>query len=208
MIAAHLKKHFGFKPSGHIRELAKCVDIIDAAGYKSARGALNYTKPAMQFSIFIISDNNLKNRPNLIKKLAEKSIKEIVAEPSIKVKIRHLVSKLNKSVRNLKNISKLHNSVVFVDATGADSDISHYMSYYLHLNTKYSVIVERRYDHYHLGVGKNPWVKPLGRADIGKLMLKYKGGGHKNVGATQNNSKKEIMKIAREIIEYLNKHGQ
>jgi nanoRNase/pAp phosphatase (c-di-AMP/oligoRNAs hydrolase) len=38
-------------------------------------------------------------------------------------------------------------------------------------------------------------------------MKKYGGGGHKGVGGLERKSKKEIMKIAEEIIEYLNKHG-
>ncbi|MBI2062770.1 MAG: hypothetical protein HYT61_00820 [Candidatus Yanofskybacteria bacterium] len=206
MILFHLKKYFSFNAPSYIKELAKWADIIDSAGYKSARDALDYSKPAMQFSLFLSNDNNLKNRPSLLKKLAEKSLEEIVSEKSIKTKISQLISGQNKALQNSKKSSKLYKRAAFLDATNADSDYNHFMIYLAYPNIKYSVILEKTGNSYHLGVGKNPWVKSLGKVDVGNLMLRYCGGGHKNVGATQSSSKKEIVKIAEKVIEYLDNH--
>jgi nanoRNase/pAp phosphatase (c-di-AMP/oligoRNAs hydrolase) len=43
--------------------------------------------------------------------------------------------------------------------------------------------------------------------NIGKLMSKYGGGGHRTVGGIEKKTKPEILKVAEEIIEYLNRHG-
>ncbi|MBI2670208.1 MAG: hypothetical protein HYX20_03640 [Candidatus Yanofskybacteria bacterium] len=209
LILAHLKKHFGFKLPKHIAELAKWADIIDAAGYKSAREAISYSKPAFQLMAIVTDENNSKNTHDLIKKLAEKSMAKIVKEPRIKTRVSDFILKLKKLIKDLKTISKPYGSTIFFDVSDISPDVSHYMSYFLYPSVKYSVILKRGKgnDYYHLGVGKNPWIGQSEKTNIGELMSKYKGGGHKNVGATQSNSKKEIMKITGEIIEYLNKNG-
>lgn len=59
---------------------------------------------------------------------------------------------------------------------------------------------------FKLSVGKNPW-RARGRVHIGKILSKYGGGGHDGAGGLEKKTKEEILKIADEVVEYLNAKG-
>lgn len=208
LVLARLITGYKYKAPKHIKDLTRWADIVDGMGFKSANEAINYSKPGLKMLAYLDSENNQKNRKGLIKLLAEESIAAVVRNPKISQKSRQYTAKVLRTTKQLRAASLVVGSVVFVDA-GKEKDvrIHHYMIYYLFPQKKYSVLLKRKGSCFRLGVGANPWSKSGKFADIGRLMSKYGGGGHKTVGATQRKSKSELLKIAKEIIKYLNQHG-
>lgn len=207
LILAHLKKHYYYKPPRHILELVKEVDIIDGALYKSPAETIELRSPAIKLGAYIYHEKSKNRRVDLINDFSNKALKEILSFEYIINQVKNAHKQLKSSPAYVKRNFILRGSAVFVDGAKVSSDISHYMIYYLFPKIKYSVISEKIKGGYHLGAGFNRWQNNKFCADISRIMEKYGGGGHKTVGAVEKRSKKEIMKIAEEVIEYLNKHG-
>ena len=57
---------------------------------------------------------------------------------------------------------------------------------------------------FKIGIGSNKWSEERSTIDLGGLARKYGGGGHKGVGALFVKSRDEALRIANEIIDFLN----
>lgn len=208
LVLAHLAEKYNYESTKHIKELCKGVDIVDSMGFKSAKEAISYTKPGFKLLAYLDSENNQKNRRELIKLLAKEPVAKIIKRHDVAQKAKHHATRVLKTTMRLKTTSRVSGPVVFVDATQINEfSIHHYMVYYLFPQIRYSILLKRDRGYFSLGVGANLWSKSSKFADIGRLMTKYGGGGHGTVGATQKKSKSKLLKIAQEVIEYLNKHG-
>ena len=136
-----------------------------------------------------------------------KPISKIIKSPFIAKKLKKLDHEAEKAKKIFRNISILKGKSMLIDTTKTKTFVSPYLGYLLYPQTGYCVRVERINGDYHINAGKNPWQRNKKIINIGKLMSKYGGGGHKTVGGVDKRTKSEILKIAEEIIEYLNKHG-
>jgi oligoribonuclease NrnB/cAMP/cGMP phosphodiesterase (DHH superfamily) len=211
---AYLKKKHKYKVPEHIEYLVRWGDVIDSAGYKNAKQIVERKEPALQLMLFLDSLDRTNQRiyqtriAGIIKQLATKSIGEIINQPVIARKIKKYLADARMSAKIFKKLAILKNKVVFIDKTNNEISGSHFLAFYLYPKSFYSVSVSKFGGYYHVSAGDNPWNRVLGSdINIGEIMKKYGGGGHKGVGGLERKSKKEIMKIAEEIIEYLNKHG-
>jgi len=212
LLTRHLKKWFDYSPPKFIVDLTKWADIIDSASYKSAKEAIFGRQPAIKLALALgLADYNhkasVKYFEKVIKSLASESISRTIQAPIIRKEIKK-IEKNNQEVRRIfKRISFVSGKVVFIDGTRTKKQTSYYMGYYFYPEIDYSTTLETRGAYYHLNVGKNPWKeKPL-MVDIGRLLSRYGGGGHKTVGGVERKLKSEILKVAGEVIEYLNKNG-
>jgi len=207
-VTAHLARNYQYKAPLHIRELVKWADIIDSFGYKSPSEALSYSSPALKIMGYLDSESNAVYRKKMIEHLALEPMKRIATTPLVVKKSQKHIVGIRKLIKKIKESARVYGSVVFADVSMINKpDAHHFMIYYLFPGKRYSAILRNNGTYYSLGVGQNKWLGLRNKVDIGKLMTKYAGGGHRGVGATQRKSKKEIMKIAREVIEYLNKQG-
>lgn len=207
LVLTHLIKYFHYKPPVHVKELIRWSDIIDGARYKSVADAIESRGPAMKIRVYTNFEKNKNHRIGLIKELSLKPMAEVVKSSRIDQKVKLGMEKDKLILEKLKKISDVLDKVTFVDGVKNFLKTSHFMVYYVFPSTIYSVVLETMSSGYHLRVGFNHWQKEKRRVDISKISEKYGGGGHKTVGAIEKKSKKEIMQIAEEIIEYLNKHG-
>lgn len=211
MVVAHLKKNFSYKAPKYISYLAKWLDVIDSAHFKSLSQIIQKKSPALKLDLF------LENIPEtckdskeaykfVIKKLATESVTRLVSRPQVKNKINKLLSETKRSFDALKASSVATGKTVFSDATVTGLHASHFYTYHLYPKAKYSILLSYHTNLYHLSVSKNPWNKN-NKVKIGDAMLKYGGGGRKDVGGLERKNKKEILIIANEITEFLNKNG-
>ncbi|MBI4160374.1 MAG: hypothetical protein HY506_00510 [Candidatus Yanofskybacteria bacterium] len=208
LILSHLVKNHNFRPAKHIKELAKWSDIIDGALYEYPEEIFKPKNAALKLNTYLAyALENKTRRIQLVKNLAFRKMEDIVSDGEFVDKIKMCVELTSEALKNAKRLAVLYGQVVFIDATSAPHDISHFMSYFVCPSAKYSVILEKEKHGYHLGVALNNWKKAKKHADISQIMLKYGGGGHKQVGATERKSRQELLEIAHEIIEYLNIHG-
>lgn len=203
-IISHLGKRFGYRPPRRIKELVKWADIIDSASYKSAKQAVELKEPNLRLALFLADDSHPLHQEEIIKRLISEPISKIVKSPFIAEELKELDNETGKAKRFFKKVSVLRGNVALVDTTKTKFFVSRFLEYFLYPQIEYSVRVEWAGDDYHISVGKNPWTKTPAGVHIGEMLKKYGGGGHRGVGAVDRKTKSEILKIAAEVIEYLN----
>lgn len=207
LIIYHLGKQFGYQPTGRIRELVKWADMVDSASYKSAKQAIESREPGLRLALFLADDSYPLHQEEIIKRLVSEPISKIVKLPFIVKELKKLDHETRIAKKIFKEISVPKGKIMLVDTTKTKIFVSQYMGYFLYPQINYFITVMRSDDGYHINVGKNPWKKMKNNIPIGEMLGKYGGGGHKGVGGVNRRTKSEILKLAGEIIEYLNKHG-
>jgi hypothetical protein len=212
LLTGHLKKEFNYKPPKFMTDLIKWATVIDGALYKSPKEAVEGRQPAIKLAPALNPINFKARAPAkyfeaIIKSLASEPIVKTVQIPIVKKEIRRIKKKNKEAEQVFGKISVLTDKVVFIDGTKTGAQLSNFFGYYFYPEVDYAATLEFYGRYYHLSVGKNPWRKTPARVHIGELLNKYGGGGHKTVGGVERKTKSEILKIAEEIIEYLNKHG-
>jgi oligoribonuclease NrnB/cAMP/cGMP phosphodiesterase (DHH superfamily) len=212
LLAGHLKKEFNWKPSKFISDLIGWATVIDGALYKSAKEAIESKQPAIKLAkatnpVNFEKGTEAKYFERIIKSLAKEPIAKTIQIPAVRKEIKR-IENVNRKIKEIfKNILIVTGKVVFIDGTKTDVQFSNYHGYYFYPDIDYSVTVEFYGKYYHLSVGKNLWKKTPAKVHIGEMLKKYGGGGHRTVGGAERKTKKEILKIAGEVIEYLNNHG-
>ncbi len=211
---AYLKKKYKYKAPRHIEYLVKWGDIIDSAGYKNAKQVVERKGPVLQWMSFLNSLDRTNQKTyqariaGIIKQLATKPIREIINQPVIAKKIKENMADIKISITAFKNSAILKNKVVFIDKTNNEISGSHFLAFYLYPKSFYSVSISKYSGYYHISAGDNPWNRARGHdINIGEIMTKYGGGGHKGIGGTEKRSKDEILKVADEVVKYLNANG-
>lgn len=203
LIVNQLQKIWGYKPSKHILNLSKWLDIIDGANYKSAKQTIILKDSALQIDAFI--DNNKKYILWLIKKLPYFSLKEIASSPKIKNFLKKEKEKRKEILKiYYKNLKIFYNKIAFIDKTKIKGNLR-YAPFYFYPNILYSIILRKK-KVYIISLGVNPWKRNKNKIHIGKFLRKhFKGGGHKTVGGAEFKTKKEALKAIEKIINYINK---
>jgi hypothetical protein len=205
LVQAALQKNFGWKPPRHFAAFVKSADMLDGAGYRSARQTIEMKGADLQMNAFIEGFPHTEKEDRLIVELMSKyPLANIVKHPTVAKALAKLNKKVAKSLElHRKNIRVSHN-ITFIDLKDDPMNgLLRYAPYYLYPKTKFAIRMRPKGKLWYLGVGVNPWRKPANYPDLGALMRRYHGGGHKGIGATEFHSKKEAMKAVGEIIERL-----
>ncbi len=205
-IMDELTKYLGYRPPVHIRELAKWLDVIDGANYKSARQVIEMKEAPIQLAYFI-EGRGKKGDPKtwLIKLLAEMPLGEIVKVPRVAKTISRIRKDLTSSLAYYRAHSEVNGKTVFTNVTEHTGLKVRFAPFYLFPTCVYSLTLKReRGGNYHLTVGASPWRREENGFHIGKFMHeRFGGGGHKNVGGADIQSGKRALAITREIIKFL-----
>ncbi len=183
-----LCRDFQWKPPAHFRELVKWLDIIDFADYKSARQTIEMKEAAIQTNVFIEHDDGgTAAAMRTIQLLAEYSLTAFVKVPHVKKRLAELRRDVAKSINFHKKNIKIEDRVMIVDLTGdATDDLAYFAPYYLHPKQLYLIRFHpfpRKPSLFHINVGSSPWRRAENKKNIGELLKKYGGGGHKAVAA-------------------------
>jgi oligoribonuclease NrnB/cAMP/cGMP phosphodiesterase (DHH superfamily) len=210
LMAAHLKREFNYKPPKFIADLIKWAAIIDSASYKSAKEAVESKQPAIKLARAIGHPNcgmgaEKKCLGTVIESLAIESITKTIQAPAVKKELERIEKSDKEAGQIFAKISKVTGRVVFIDGTKTKAQPSIFLGYYFYPKIDYAMTLESYVGYYHLVVGKNPWKNVSAKVHIGEVLSKYGGGGHKTIGGVERKTKPEILKIAEEIIECLNK---
>ncbi|MDP3954213.1 MAG: hypothetical protein Q8Q06_02240 [bacterium] len=201
LILNHLSGYFNFEFPGYLKELAKEADIIDSAGYKSAKEALEPKESAIKLSNILPLGFSTKDAKAWIESLASGPMSEVMKLDLTKKRMLKAERIISKAIEEAKNFSKVIGDTVFLPGGRIFSRFAVYLVY---PKAYYAVIVSDVGEYYHIGAGKNPWLEVRDQKDISEVMKKFGGGGHVNVGATEVKTKKEALQIAEKVVEILN----
>lgn len=207
LVTISLKKYHKYYPPRHTVELSKWLDVIDGAKYKLLKEVIESVSPPLKLRNYLFYEKDETKREKLVQDLAFKPMSEIARQKRVVEVVKNGETQIKKALKMIKNHSAASGNTVFIDATPIPVDVSHYMAYYVYPKSKYSVILEKVREYYHLGIGFNFWQSSKKPINVGNLMVKYGGGGRKTVGAIEKKSKSELLKIAKEVIKYLNRYG-
>jgi hypothetical protein len=210
LVLDSLIRDFDWKPSKHIKELAKWLDIIDFANYKSARQTIEMKEPAIQINNFLEKNNGtLQMSVKMIQWLSEYSLAEFAAMPKVAKDIATMRRDTQKALDFYRKKLIIRGKVMAIDLTGFPyKELGHYAPYYLHPKMLYSIRSHPfpgKPTLFHINTGTNPWRRTESKKNIGDLMKKYGGGGHKYVGGTEINGRPAALKAVDEMVVFLNK---
>lgn len=206
-ILHHLKKTYKYNPSIHLSSIIKGADIVDSAGYKSAKEAISTSKDYRKFSFFLsMASIGNKTWAWLSTALPYKPLNKILADPRVKSKLAKILKDWDRGLRFVKIKTIIKGSVGVLYAMDSKLPTSSHMAYYLYPRLAYSLVVYQNVKFYHIRVGRNLWFKLKRDIDVGGLMSTYGGGGHHGVGGAEASSREEALRYVDEIVEFINKN--
>ncbi|MEK7195330.1 MAG: hypothetical protein AAB655_01400, partial [Patescibacteria group bacterium] len=199
-----LKNKFGYKPPRYLVELARWLDIIDGFNYKSAKQVINMKEPALQFDAFVDSKEkrNSGTSEKFIKILSEQPVRKIILRKDVR-KVLSRERRVRRKTMDFygKNI-QIFGNISFIDISESKLPKSSVIHYYLSPGINYSLTLSKRESGlFHVTFASNPWAKNKNKTNLGNLFVKYGGGGHRDIGATDIKSLKSAKGIIMKVID-------
>ena len=204
-IARIAKEKFGFEDAP-LAELIEWAHIIDGAFYESPTQCVELRTPALKLMQVIEGEKDPSFVEDIIRRLTERSLTEVVALPEIQTKLEPILEQHWKTVELIKERAKYARGVVSFDLTDTNVDgYNKFIPYYFHPETTYNVALTKSTFRTKISVGSNPWAPRPRTKNIAEICERYGGGGHAVVGAVSLKPDEVELgrKYMREIIEEL-----
>ena len=212
LIYRHLIKNFKIRQPQYIAELARWLDITDAAGFKNVKEALSIKPPAMQIAkSFVDLKPPVSYAKLVILALSELPLAKVAKLKGVRKRFLKHKNGIKKSWPEIKKRLVLKDKVAILYGMSKRLTAARFAPYYFYPKSKYSVRMLKRGKFFVLSVGINPWNRPKNQAHIGKYLEKQftnaaGAGGHSVAGAAAFKTKPEALEAAITIADYLNKH--
>jgi len=215
LLVQFLEEEHGFSSTEITRALAKEVGMLDSAIFETIDDALDVERPINQID-FLLGDPSIDHgddryfelRKELVGLLGNTSMEDIVNLPQYKERIDFLKQEEKRVNDELANKAVLRDGIVFVDAHEMDR-IDSYFAIWLHFqDIPYGILLKRGDKCISIRVLRNNWAKHDKVIDLGAYASKYGGGGHEGIGAMRAATIEEALRMADEVIEYINNHGK
>lgn len=207
LIADVSKQSFGLSDPG-LDELVRWADIVDSARFESPEQAISRESPVMRLVSVIehYGDDGFLER--FVPQFLTKPLSEVASSQSVTDRYRPLGDKHERFVARVREKSVVQGRVVYVDLTDTVLEsVSKFVTYALHPECVYSVIVGLLKSGAKVSVGYNPWSGKKNDRDLSAICARHGGGGHPVVGAisfpvTQLEHAREVARdIAKELDE-------
>ncbi|TSC82197.1 MAG: phosphoesterase DHHA1 [Parcubacteria group bacterium Gr01-1014_20] len=207
LVMDYLRKNFGYKPSEHVRELAKWLEVVDGARYKSPKQAIEIKEPALQIDAYI-DENSSGGKPLewLIESLSRKSLRSLANDKRVRSATVLVRKKIKAGLVFQKKHLQIYDRVAFVDLSSNVYRVR-FGPHYLYPKLNYVITMLKTEGMFRISVGGNPWRRSSCNLDLGDLVRKkYGGGGHKYAaGIAGIKSRGEALRIVNELIQILGK---
>lgn len=201
LVYASLVKDFKWRAPAHFKSFVKWADILDGAGYASARQTIEMKDPGVIINSYIEGmPHATREDKHMIDLMARKPLSTVIRDPSIARDIARLKKKVRSSIAFYEKHMRVFKRSTFIDLTKDPlNGLLRYAPYYLCPKSVYSFRMRPKGKWWYLGVSANPWRARENRFDIGKIMKKYNGGGHKGVGATEFHTRADAVRAFEKI---------
>jgi len=197
-------------------ELEKFKGIVDAA---DRIDSASFTKEDLEhpdvfgkLSLAIRGDDRRKDdefRLFLLNMLAWQAPEQVIQQPIIRKRVEQKLAEHEDWKARIAEYVALEGKVILVDRTKAPDDLPRGQPFWLYLmypgHAVYLSVDNLRYepDKVKISCGENIF-EPLNKVDIGALMQRYGGGGHKAAGGCSI-LKTEKEKVVEELLAALNR---
>lgn len=181
------------------------ADIIDSAGFRSAREAVELKHPALQLMTYIEGSDNAAVSA-LIPRFGRESLAEIVSSDPVQTAFAEFFQQHQQTIDKFKQKARLSGSAVFADLSDSALDgFNKFIVFSLFPEAVYSVVVTSGATRSKVSVGSNPWRAAARQHNIAKLCEPFGGGGHAVVGAVTlpPGHADDARQVANQIVEQL-----
>lgn len=182
-------------------------EILDPQGWVLLSFIMDARTGLGRFHDFKISNKELMKK--LIELIRTKSLKEILADPDVKERVDLYHKHAALSAEQIERCAKLHNNLIVLDLRGEETIFAgnRFMIYALSPNSNISLHVMwgKQNQNVSIACGKSI-LKKDSKTDVGELMLKYGGGGHKAAGTCQVPADKADQ-VLKELVEKITRDG-
>ena len=189
-----------------LHDLVHWADLVDSARFESPEQAISRVDPIMRMVSVVEHYGDDAFLTRLVPELLKRPLVEVASSKSIEEKYKPLDEKHQRYVERVRERSERMGRVVFVDLTeNVLESVSKFVTYALHPESVYSVVVGLLKGGAKISVGYNPWSGEPLDTDISAICARYGGGGHPVVGAisfksTDVERAREVARaIAREL---------
>lgn len=205
LIAEVATAHFGVQMNDRA-ELVRWADVIDSASFRTPEEALDRSNPVLRLAAVVERHADDKLLSRLVPALTKETLQEVAESKDVTTRYAKIAPQHETFVRRVRERSERVGRVVYVDLTDEPlQTIGKFVTYALHPDAVYSVIVGAMKQAVKISVGYNPWCgKPCG-VDLSAICARFGGGGHRYVGAVQFPAKElaRAREVARGIAEEL-----
>ncbi|MEK9173394.1 MAG: DHH family phosphoesterase [Patescibacteria group bacterium] len=207
LVMDYLGRNFEYKPSGYIRELARWLEVVDGARYKSPKQTIEIREPALQIDAYI-DENSSGGKPLkwIIESLSRKSLRLLANDKRVRKTAVLVRKKIKAGLVFQKKHLQIYGQVAFVDLS-SNVDRVRFGPHYLYPKLAFIITMLKSGGMFRISVGGNPWRRSSCNLDLGDLVRKrYGGGGHKYAaGIAGIKSRGKASQIVDELIEVLGK---
>ncbi|USD35405.1 MULTISPECIES: exopolyphosphatase [Vibrio] len=182
-------------------------EVLDSTGWNLLNFLMDARTGLGRFRNFRISNYNLMM--DLIEYCTSHSIEEILEHPDVKERIDLYKEHENLFKEQIQRCATVYDNLVFLDLTGEETIFAgnRFMIYALYPQCNISI-------HKMWGFQKQNIVFATGKSifdrssktNVGELMLKYGGGGHKAAGTCQIDNDKADA-VQKELIQAITSDG-
>jgi hypothetical protein len=167
-----------------LHDLVHWADVVDSARFESPEQAISRESPIMRMVSVVEHYGDDSFLKKMVPELLRKPLAEVAKLKWIQDKYKPLDEKHQRYVERVRKSTERMGRVVFVDLTdGVLESISKFVTYALHPDSVYSVVVGMLKGGVKISVGYNPWSGAPLDTDISAICARHGGGGHPVVGA-------------------------
>jgi len=210
LVVDSLTKHFDYRPPRHIRELARWLDVIDMANFRSARQTIEKKEPALKLEELIDFHNrDARFADGFIRELATRPLTSIVRDRDLQPLLQKAKAERKRLLRFYRQHLRADGSVAFINIIGLPPGRElRFAPFYIAPNVLYVVRLKKVGPAYFkIGAGVNPWRRKENKIHIGKFFRKaFGGGGHAVVGGAEiHGTARRAEQVAEETCTFLKK---
>jgi hypothetical protein len=204
LILAHATAAWSYAPPERFREMARWSDVVDAAQFANVDQALFGDEPALRITRSLTCAPGPGWPDEVVAGLVEGSLAEVAARSDVERAYQRAARNRDRALEQFPpTVRSASGNVVHYDASSNSIRRERFAPFFHHPEAHYTVGVIPTRAGFHVSAGQNPWNQPREPADIGAIMERYGGGGHRAVGGANPPSLEEARRIAREVAELL-----
>jgi hypothetical protein len=183
LIADIGRERFGLDPAPSA-DIVRWADMIDSAAFPSARMAVERREPELRLMTVVehLADDAFLTR--MVPRLLEEPLAAVARSRDVEDAYEPLGRAHEAFVHLVEERAEVMGNVVVVDLSDRVIDVAgKFVTYALHPESAYSVLLSRSKSKCKISIGYNPWSPVPRRHNIAAICERYGGGGHPVVGA-------------------------
>jgi hypothetical protein len=209
LIADVGRDRFGLDPAP-TEDLVKWADMIDSAAFPDAKMAVERKEPELQLMTVVEHMGNDAFLSKMVPRLLESSLFDVARSDDVAQAYQPLRVAHEAFVNLVEKRSEIVGSpvggVVLVDLADEVIEVAgKFVTYALHPESAYSVLLSRSRTKCKISIGYNPWSPVPRRHNIAAICERHGGGGHPVVGAISlpADGVDDAKRLARSLAEEL-----